>query len=94
MKQFAMIHPDDAAGRDVYDGAAVRVYNDRGSFEASAWVTDDVARGVVVAPVGFWRSFTHTGETVNAVNSGNYADMRRAPTFSDNLVEVSLANGR
>lgn len=92
-EQFVMIHPDDAADRDVSDGVAVRVHNDRGSFEAAAWVTDDVARGVIVAPMGFWRSFTRTGATVNSVNSRKFADLGRAPTFSDNLVEVSLTNG-
>lgn len=48
----------------------------------------------VVAPMGHWRVFTRSQATVNAVNSGEYADLGRAPTFSDNLVEVSLANGR
>jgi hypothetical protein len=28
---------------------------------------------------------------VQAVNAGKYADLGRAPTFSDNLVEVALA---
>ncbi|WP_207956075.1 molybdopterin-containing oxidoreductase family protein [Rubrobacter marinus] len=87
--QFVMINPEDAAARDIGDGEDVRVHNDRGEFDARARVTDDVAPGVVVAPMGYWRTFTRTEATVNAVNSGEYADMGRAPTFSDNLVEVA-----
>ena len=43
---------------------------------------------MVVAPLGYWASNSANGRSVNVVNSSRYADMGRAPTFSDTLVEV------
>ena len=45
------IHPDDAAARGIADGRQVRTFNDRGSFLATARVSDDARPGVVVGPV-------------------------------------------
>jgi anaerobic selenocysteine-containing dehydrogenase len=39
--------PADAAARDIADGAAIRIYNERGAFPAHAQVTDKVPAGVV-----------------------------------------------
>lgn len=41
------INPADAAGRGVEPGTRVMLFNDRGAFEASARVTDDVPPGLV-----------------------------------------------
>jgi anaerobic selenocysteine-containing dehydrogenase len=41
------ISPDDAVDRDVKDGGAIRVYNQRGEMNARARVTDDVPPGTV-----------------------------------------------
>src|SRR5262249_60825827 len=41
------ISPADAATRQLADGTAVRVYNERGEFRARALVTDRVLVGVV-----------------------------------------------
>ena len=89
-EQLLMIHPEDAAMRNIADGTPVRVHNQRGAFEAVASVSGDTRRGVVVAPMGYWLADSRSGNTVNVVNSTRYADMGRAPTFSDNLVEVAL----
>ena len=90
-EQTLLLHPQDASMRGIANGAVVRVFNDRGAFAAVAMVTDDVMPGVVVAPLGYWRRLSRAQATVQAVNSGKYADLGRAPTFSDNLVEVALA---
>jgi hypothetical protein len=73
------------------EGSAVRIFNDRGSFEAIAKVSADVMQGVVVAPLGYWRDSSRGKGTVNALSPGAYADLGRAPTFSDTLVEVAVA---
>ena len=52
-------------------------------------VSEDTRPGIVVAPMGYWLNGSRSGNAVNAVNSARYADMGRAPTFSDTLVEVS-----
>jgi anaerobic selenocysteine-containing dehydrogenase len=41
------ISPDDASRRSLEDGAAIRVYNERGEMHARAHVTDDVPPGTV-----------------------------------------------
>jgi anaerobic selenocysteine-containing dehydrogenase len=91
-EQFVLVNPKDALVRNVGEGSPVRIFNDRGSFEAIAKVSSDVMPGVVVAPLGYWRSLSRTGATVNALNPSAFADLGRAPTFSDTLVEVAIAD--
>ncbi|HRH85865.1 MAG TPA: molybdopterin-dependent oxidoreductase [Rubrivivax sp.] len=88
--QFILIHPTDAKVRSIDDKATVQVVNGRGSFLAQAKVTDEVMAGVVVAPFGDWMSQVDGGATPAALTPTAYADLGRAPTFSDNRVEVSL----
>ena len=90
--QFVMISPGDADRRSVRDGDPVRVYNDRGDFEGVARVTDDVPDGVVVATLGYWRSLNRSDGSVNCISSDAWSGLGRAPTFSDNLVEVQRVN--
>jgi anaerobic selenocysteine-containing dehydrogenase len=44
---YLWISPDDAAARGLHDGAAIRIYNERGSFNARARVTDHIPAGTV-----------------------------------------------
>jgi anaerobic selenocysteine-containing dehydrogenase len=92
-EQFLLIHPDDARTRGVADGDGVRVFNDRGEFEAAARLTGDVRPGVVVATLGYWRSRNRNG-TVNIISSAEFVNMGHAPTFSDNLVQVEAVSRR
>ncbi|MGI9412753.1 MAG: molybdopterin dinucleotide binding domain-containing protein, partial [Hyphomicrobiales bacterium] len=87
-EQAVILNPADARERNIGEGMPVVVGNDRGTFEAVARIDQDVMPGVVVAPLGYWRQFSRNAATVQAVNSGAYADLGRAPTFSDNLVQV------
>lgn len=41
------ISPEDAMRRGLYDGAAIRIYNDRGTLQARAHVTDHIPAGTV-----------------------------------------------
>ena len=90
-EQMVMINPGDAGARGISDGDAVRVHNDRGTFAATARVSEDATPGVVVAPMGYWAKRSPNGRTVNAINPPAFADYGNAPTFSDTLVEVSAA---
>lgn len=87
--QYLLMHPDDAAARRIADGAQVRVHNPRGSFSAVVRVSEDTMAGVVVAPLGYWMSQSTDAATPAALNPTAYADLGRAPTFSDNRVDVS-----
>ena len=83
-----MIHPADARVRGIAEGERVEVFNDHGRFLAEAKVSDEVRPGVIVSPLGYWASVSNGGRSVNVVNTSRYADMGRAPTFSDTLVQV------
>ncbi|WP_339776923.1 molybdopterin-dependent oxidoreductase [uncultured Methylophaga sp.] len=84
--QFVMISAADADLRQIQQGDTVRVYNDRGGFDAKAQITEDVSPGIVVATLGYWRQ--RNNGTVNCVSSAEFVDMGHAPTFTDNLVQV------
>ncbi len=90
-EQRVIINPTDALARNVGQGSPIRIFNDRGSFEAVAELSDTVMPGVVVAPLGYWRERSRATATVNALNPAAYADLGRAPTFSDSLVEIEPA---
>lgn len=91
--QTCRLNPDDAAARGITDRSPVRVFNGRASITALARVGTDVAPGVVLMPMGHWPSGSPDGLAVNALNSTRYADIGRAPTFSDTAVEVEPAAG-
>jgi anaerobic selenocysteine-containing dehydrogenase len=85
------VHPDDAAARRIADGDRVRIWNDRGSFTATARVTDRARSGVVVSPSIWWKKLSPDGANANAVTSQALTDFGRAATFYDCLVEVEKA---
>ena len=89
-EQFVLISQHDADARGIVTGDRVKVMNARGAFKCVARITDDVSSGVVVATLGYWRQLNDG--TVNSISSAAFTDMGHAPSFSDNLVEVSLAN--
>ncbi len=91
-EQFVMISPKDAAARSIREGDPVRVFNDRGDFEGVARITDDVRDGVIVATLGYWRSLNRSDGSVNSISSAEFCGLGRAPTFSDNLVQVVRVN--
>ncbi len=77
------IHPDDAKPRGIEDGAAVRVFNDRGSLELTARVGAAVRPGVVRAPS------VRRGVNANALISDRLTDIGGGPTFYSCLVEIA-----
>jgi anaerobic selenocysteine-containing dehydrogenase len=44
---YLWISPDDAAARGLHDDEAIRIYNERGTFDARARVTDHIPQGTV-----------------------------------------------
>ena len=90
-EQVVLVNPLDARARNIGEGTPVRVFNDRGGYEAVAKVSEEVMPGVIVAPLGYWRSLSRSGGTVNALNPAAYADFGRAPTFSDTRADIAVA---
>ena len=82
------VHPDDAAARGIAEGGLVRVFNDRGSMQLRARVTDRARRGLVVALSIWWKKLAPDGRNANELTGQALTDMGRAPTFYDCLVEV------
>jgi anaerobic selenocysteine-containing dehydrogenase len=85
---FLTLHPEDAAARGIEDGAPVRIYNDRGSFQATARVSDAARPGVVVGLSIWWPKMCPGGRNANAVTGQEVTDMGGGATFYDALVEV------
>ncbi len=85
------IHPDDAAARGIVDGMMVRAFNDRGSMQARARVTDRARRGLVVGLSIWWKKLAPDGKNANELTSQRLTDMGRAPVFYDCLVQVEAA---
>jgi anaerobic selenocysteine-containing dehydrogenase len=91
-EQVVLMSPKDADARSIREGDPVRVFNGRGDFEGLARVTDDVGEGVIVATLGYWRSLNRSDGSVNSISSDEFCSLGRAPTFSDNLVQVMRVN--
>lgn len=89
-EQFVLINRSDAEPRGIVEGDRVQVANMRGAFKGVARISEDVNPGVVVATLGYWRQLNQG--TVNSISSAEFTDMGHAPSFSDNLVEVTRSN--
>lgn len=87
-EQLIVIHPQDAAARKIENGSYVRVFNDRGSFEARAELSDDVMAGLMMTNVGHWPGLNRSGTAVNSTTPPRHCNLGQAGTFSDNLVDV------
>ncbi len=84
------VDPVDAEARGIHDGDRVRVFNDRGSLEVRAMVSDRVQPGLVTMPFGWW------GPGVNALTNPTVGDPggnggRGSAAFHDTLVEIEGA---
>jgi len=82
------IHPHDATTRGIESGHMVRIFNDRGTFQARAIVADSVKSGVVVSLGVWWNKYTHDKVNCNTTTSTRLTDFGGGATFFDNLVEV------
>ncbi len=69
----------------------MRCFNDRGSFLATAQVSDAARPGVVVGLSIWWSKMCPGGRNANAVTGQELTDMGGGATFYDCLVEVAAA---
>ncbi|MBE0632339.1 MAG: molybdopterin oxidoreductase family protein [Burkholderia vietnamiensis] len=82
------IHPADAESRGIGDGGMVRIFNDRGSMQAVARVTDRARAGLGVGLSIWWKKLSADGRNANEVTSQALTDLGNSATFYDCLVEV------
>lgn len=84
------MHPADAKARAIEDGATVKVWNELGDVHLILKVTDAVRPGTVYSPKGAWFKTSDTGQTTNALISGDrYADLIGGACYNDTRVEVT-----
>lgn len=86
-----LIHPEDAATRDIVEGQSVRAFNDRGSYLCRAQVSTRTRPGQIVGLGLWWRKLTADGNNVNALTHQRLTDLGKGPCFYDCLVEVAAA---
>ncbi|HEU5404137.1 MAG TPA: molybdopterin-dependent oxidoreductase, partial [Terriglobales bacterium] len=84
------IAPDDARSRGVNNGDTIRVFNDRGSLELVARISDAVQPGTVSARLQ-WAKLSRDKKNVNVLTSDRLTDLGDGPTFYSTLVEFALA---
>ncbi|MGE0120348.1 MAG: molybdopterin guanine dinucleotide-containing S/N-oxide reductase [Dongiaceae bacterium] len=96
------IHPDDAAGRGISDGDIVRVFNDRGSCLAGAFITDRIQRGVVQLATGAWYDPERPGEIGTTCKHGSVnvltldkgtSKLAQGPSAQSCLVDIERYRG-
>ncbi|MBV8393279.1 MAG: molybdopterin-dependent oxidoreductase, partial [Alphaproteobacteria bacterium] len=91
-KPFCILHPKDAAARNLTDGADVRLFNGRGEIALALKVSDEVQPGVVLVP-----GQRPTGEaasgTINMLCSDRYTDMGEGATYQSTWLDVGQWRG-
>jgi anaerobic selenocysteine-containing dehydrogenase len=81
------IHTRDAAARNIREGDAVRVFNDRGEITLKARVDGAVQPGVVATRLD-WAKLHPQKRNVNVLTAENLTELGGGATFYSCLVEV------
>jgi anaerobic selenocysteine-containing dehydrogenase len=87
-----LVHPADAATRQIESGALVALANDRGRALFTAVLSDDTPPGQVVVEGIWWHKFMPGGRGVNVLTSDGLADMGGGPAFHSTMVELAPAD--
>jgi anaerobic selenocysteine-containing dehydrogenase len=83
------INPVDSAARGIEDGQWIRISSPLGEIEMRAWITQDVAPGVVQAVHG-WET-----ANINELVSDQYLDpISGFPAFGSSLCQISPVSAR
>ena len=81
----ALMHPEDAAARDVQDGQVVRVVSPIGAIEVPLEVSDEIRRGVVAIPHGWGHDVKGVGWSTAAAHPGANVNLLTDATLLDRL---------
>jgi anaerobic selenocysteine-containing dehydrogenase len=87
-----LMHPDDAAARDLKDGDVVRIYNALGEVRCALQVGTWIRPGTVSLPKGLWRRHTANGYTTNALVPDTLTDLGAGACFNDARVQVEAGS--
>lgn len=83
-----LLHPADAAARQIADGDPVELYNDRGLVGLTARVTTDAQPGVVVVEAHRARHRYLKGGPVNVLTSSRLTDLGAGATYQSTWLEI------
>ena len=83
-----LMHPDDAATRELTDGDGVRMFNALGEVRCNLSVGAWIRSGTVSLPKGLWRRHTANGYTANALVPDTLTDLGGGACFNDARVQV------
>jgi anaerobic selenocysteine-containing dehydrogenase len=84
---YCVLHPQDAAARNLRDGERVRLVNDRGAVGLVLRVGDEIQPGVVLVP-GQRPDEEALSGTVNMLCSSAYSDMGEGATYQSTWLDV------
>jgi anaerobic selenocysteine-containing dehydrogenase len=70
-----LIHPREAAARDIAVGDKVELCNEQGRLELIAETTPNVPPGIALVHKGRWPKLDPSGANVNILNPGNKSDI-------------------
>ncbi len=79
----------DAQPRGIVHGTVVKVFNDRGTYHCTAYISTRARPGVVNGLGVWWRKLGLNHTNVNELTSQNLTDMGRGPVFYDCAVQVA-----
>jgi anaerobic selenocysteine-containing dehydrogenase len=88
-----LMHPNDAADRQIADGAHVRVKSRVGEVAARVAVTDDIMRGVVSLPHGFGHAQVKDSLKVAGALDAPSVNELTDETVVEPLIGNSILNG-
>ena len=66
----------------------MRIFNNRGAFEAIALVSDAVRPGVIMSHKGYWPKLLKSRTNANVTVAERDADMGQGAVYHDNRVQV------
>jgi anaerobic selenocysteine-containing dehydrogenase len=85
---FCVLHPADAAARNLADGMRVRLFNERGDVGLTLRVRDEVQPGVVLVP-GQRPDNEAVSGTVNMLCDDRFTDMGAGATYQSTWLDVA-----
>ena len=87
----AIIHPQDAESLGIGNGAPVTLSNDSGSLRLTATIDELSVPGVIVSYKGRWPKQENEHKNVNALHTGQKADMAGSTSVHSTLVSVKVS---
>jgi anaerobic selenocysteine-containing dehydrogenase len=86
---FVMLHPEDAAARNLGRGETVRVFNAWGEVHCRLRISAETRPGVAMMPKGAWRKSSLNGQTATALAPDTLNAIGGGACFNDARVEVA-----